>query len=1120
MEVEGERENQNGGKRSYSLMALSAPMFFSKDERACQRLELRPGKFYTIGRSRSSCDVIFHDNRVSRQHCQVFLEPGSQKLYLLDGAPSRLRTKRLQESRSDDKSSSSKRVKPSLNGIFLNGQRVEDGACKVLAPGDEVSLVACTKCAQAVDPDFGAAVGFLVKVVPEYERQAVQNSLHLPPNNRKTENNSQLITKSSEEGDKPAIFPAFGPQTTCEPILGKLQSTSILLSEASNPSLRPLAGGVFEECLPGLLGEKGDLLLGNLGVEALTANSLVNIRGQAPEDLPELLDISTQKRCSESTGNGLASEDKSRSISMETHTLALETLLYKDAELTVSSISVSKRRAIEARSGILAKSLFTRLCPDIGKGPGFRGFCLNRLEDSEGTDEGVSLQELLAPLKDLVAIFAATFSGDILWFLTSNNLPADLPVTVACHDYERCWSTSEKDRTASPYPQWPNLTIVYPPFPDICAFSSKSKEGLRRGIGCHHPKLFLLRFQDKLRVVISSANLNQRQWLRTTNTVWWRDFPQLKIRNYHALFHSSGVSKGDSVPSSTAGDFGAQLAYFVSCLLVDVPAMAHWVVGLAQYDFSGAEASLVVSIPGVHGSLCSSVHQNSMENLELGTSSHSLPRKLLGIVSSTVVGITFRFCAAADPNGSRVRALAKLLNSIDPDEDGMIVVLLRRAKNVPADCNAVSVVVNVRRDSNSPSSSQDQCIQLGFLPRNMAKSVAPLCDGGLFAFIARIWPKEALSVASGFSESYVRLNLYIYEGPRFHELSTAPPTSEQAIAVSGLLSMLQYALGLHRLEQVLSRYKWPNSAETDFIFGSSSIGTSLDAPFLAAFSAAAGHRAIASSASDDSDSQWGCWTAEHEAENPSIGVVFPTIDRAKAAKDGVLSHYGLLCFAEKTWERLKPAKLLHDAVPSSASRDGIPMHSKVAIRRFQHHPSEASFGWVYCGSHNFSPAAWGRPLARAPANTIPVVGTALHISNYELGLIFVEPPPRSDFSSDTNDSNSQVQVSKPVKGSEVIGLDRFQLPFVMPPPRYQASDQPATGRAMYGILLELQNQCNTLEEVVDLEERLVEGEVESGESEHIEDAEMVGKVEDVTVGQIKASQSEQQYAEALWSQMT
>lgn len=37
--------------------------------------------------------------------------------------------------------------------------------------------------------------------------------------------------------------------------------------------------------------------------------------------------------------------------------------------------------------------------------------------------------------------------------------------------------------------------------------------------------------------------------------------------------------------------------------------------------------------------------------------------------------------------------------------------------------------------------------------------------------------------------------------------------------------------------------------------GSSSVGTSLDAPFLAAFSAAAGRRATAFSASEESDSQ-------------------------------------------------------------------------------------------------------------------------------------------------------------------------------------------------------------------------------------------------------------------------
>ncbi len=53
----------------------------------------------------------------------------------------------------------------------------------------------------------------------------------------------------------------------------------------------------------------------------------------------------------------------------------------------------------------------------------------------------------------------------------------------------------------------------------------------------------------------------------------------------------------------------------------------------------------------------------------------------------------------------------------------------------------------------------------------------------------------------------------------------------------------------------LAMNSWIIGSSHHHVTGSSSIGTSLDAPFLAAFSAAAGHRAIASSASDDSDSQ-------------------------------------------------------------------------------------------------------------------------------------------------------------------------------------------------------------------------------------------------------------------------
>lgn len=46
-------------------------------------------------------------------------------------------------------------------------------------------------------------------------------------------------------------------------------------------------------------------------------------------------------------------------------------------------------------------------------------------------------------------------------FLNSNHFSPELPVTIACHDGERSWSTCPEDRTSSPYEGWPNLTVVY-----------------------------------------------------------------------------------------------------------------------------------------------------------------------------------------------------------------------------------------------------------------------------------------------------------------------------------------------------------------------------------------------------------------------------------------------------------------------------------------------------------------------------------------------------------------------------------------------------------------------------------------------------------------------------------
>ena len=81
-----------------------------------------------------------------------------------------------------------------------------------------------------------------------------------------------------------------------------------------------------------------------------------------------------------------------------------------------------------------------------------------------------------------------------------------------------------------------------------------------------------------------------------TNTVWWQDFPHRREPDYLSLFSlSSGEMSQDS-----RSDFAAQLAGFMTSLIVDVPSQGHWVIVLTKYDFTSAMGHLVASIPGIH----------------------------------------------------------------------------------------------------------------------------------------------------------------------------------------------------------------------------------------------------------------------------------------------------------------------------------------------------------------------------------------------------------------------------------------------------------------------------------------------------------------------------------------
>lgn len=82
-----------------------------------------------------------------------------------------------------------------------------------------------------------------------------------------------------------------------------------------------------------------------------------------------------------------------------------------------------------------------------------------------------------------------------------------------------------------------------------------------------------------------------------TNTIWWQDFPVRSSPDLMSLFtqiHARDVNQ------ESKSDFCSQLAGFMASLLTDVPSEAHWIFELTKYDFGGAMADLVASVPGIH----------------------------------------------------------------------------------------------------------------------------------------------------------------------------------------------------------------------------------------------------------------------------------------------------------------------------------------------------------------------------------------------------------------------------------------------------------------------------------------------------------------------------------------
>ncbi|KAH0895500.1 hypothetical protein HID58_045068 [Brassica napus] len=1048
-------KRRHSDKVSIRIHNVGTPLISRSTGSPIESLHVESDRPYTIGRSTAngSCDFVLDHVGISRNHCQILFDSQSRKLYVFDGVI--LSNSGGFSQFFNEVEKEGLRFKVSLNGVYVNRVKVRKGRVQEVLVGDEVLFV-CGKEGLLCYKD--GRVGFVVQEIGFEGRDASVSEGH-----------SRGSFSSGKRSKR-----VFAPMEN---------EVSSLVSGVCR---RKAVGGVVERlnslvryCRHVLNSDDpvSCLRVSDSGKECVSCCTMLRLKGGIVADNREV----RSDEVNDEMGHGLSrlkASDEQPSPKLQVESDGAICISVSDKARTMLPFDGEKENTPNISYINKEKS-----CQSSLQTPG-KNFYLNRLQyieqDPTGSQRMVSLPELLHPVESISQIFIATFTSDILWFLTGCEIPSHLPVTVACHHAERCWSSSPDARTSAPLPNYPNVVMVFPPFPEEIAFGKDRKN---RGIACHHPKLFILQREDSIRVIITSANLVARQWDDVTNTVWWQDFPRRANPDYLSLFSHFKKETNRGLSS----DFGAQLAGFAATLLADVPSQAHWILEFTKYNFEHSAGHLVASVPGVHSYKPSYLTESVR-------SSTAFNEEFLGSVEASVVGLSYLFRSTSDSTGAQLKRLASYISRTRENSLGMLELVMRRNTNVPADVNAVSVLV-----PNPDDDSRDEFVQLGFLPRNIAKWVSPLWDIGSFKFVGYVYRDEVLAAASCRSNQKVQLMLHVLQGVSISEMPKLI-NPHHVVALCSLIASLQRCTGIWRLQEVLGCYKWPESQESDFVYSASSVGGSVTAGFQADFASAAGKKMLQHFDSQESDPEWGCWSAREEREAPSIKIIFPTIERVKNGQHGVLSSRRLLCFSEKTWQKLRYNNVLHDAVPNPQDRVGHPMHIKVARRRFTSTGSRSSsFGWVYCGSHNFSAAAWGQTISRSSRTNQDQSYNAtrsvskLRVCNYELGIVFVFPPPHEEKDS--------------CDGSKI---DDIVLPFVVPAPKYGGSDRPATGLAMREALAEFREGSTSV---------FGESEVEEVEEEEEDEAEAEAEAEGRGEFVVEEKQEEKAYAEALWSQV-
>ena len=723
-----------------------------------------------------------------------------------------------------------------------------------------------------------------------------------------------------------------------------------------------------------------------------------------------------------------------------------------------------------------------------------------------GFDGEEKLRALCDDPKELTALFVASMGLNAKWLLDALGLPAetDIPMVIACHHRDRCWSGQVSDRraTGAVVAGHRGLTLIFPPFADAPgkADSYTVRAAAPRGLlGCVHAKLLVFFRKDRLRVVVSTANFTRGGWKHQRNHLWSMDFPALP----------------DSVPLeallSCNSSFGEELAAYMSNLLAPCAPSesdARLVTMLRRYDFSAASREgihLVASIPGI---------------VPL-----RLPTRPPGACATFRCGL-----AGSDhhrPVAEVILDLHGLLHANGViDEDGCCALELVPMPHNTFDANAIAVRLPFEVRDQLPALMHkaggllsegkrlaSKCADgiVGFLPKAVAEWIGPLIRCLGLSFRCRAPPRQLFSSHTRVGVETLLIDVYLPTASRSgvsDSTAIAPANADDFarldVCMVQLLARIERPRGLARLRQLLRPHSWPPADKAKaFHYTTSSCGNLFSTEgrrFLATFSRAVGS---AAESTDSADEDGGHWTSVNDSKSAAItesmypAVVYPSIGEIRSvceaaqkraafidattgsvitggrvrlngleqkpdlngrcgtivepspgenkAKEGrVLVRldrelpqgkkpisvsltklvqgppsisWPYMC-SDKTWKvyqdlqasqknedkclkgKLRVCELKrmrmgrNSGAPKEDKQDGIAslMHSKIAIRWW-----DDGCGWIYIGSHNFSPAAWGMPLRceSAEANARDR-GQQLWTANYELGVLRIEPPkPKS-----------------------------------------------------------------------------------------------------------------------------